>query len=320
MMKESKQLKVGLAQISPVWLNKELTLIKILDYVNKAGQQNCDLVVFGEALLPGYPFWLGLTHGADFNSKMQKEIHAHYIRNAVRIEKGDLDPLCAAAKKHELAIYVGTIERAGNRGGHSLYCSLVYINKEGEIKSVHRKLQPTYEERLAWSPGDGNGLQVHPLKEFTVGGLNCWENWMPLPRAALHGLGEDLHVAVWPGSVRNTEDITRFIAKEGRSFVVSVSALMSVSDFPEDTPYRNEIIKNASDPLTDGGSCVAGPDGDWLLEPVVGEEGLFTCELDFDRVLEERQNLDISGHYSRPDVTRLVVNRERQATLKLEEK
>jgi len=313
-------LKVGLAQITPVWLNKEKTIEKIRASIEEAGTQKCDLVVFGEALLPGYPFWPGLTDGASFNSNMQKEIHAHYIRNSVQIEAGDLDPLCDAAKQNGVAVYVGTIERAGNRGGHSLYCSLVYINEEGEIKSVHRKLQPTYEERLTWSPGDGNGLQVHPLKDFTVGGLNCWENWMPLPRTALHGMGEDLHIAVWPGSIRNTEDITRFIAMEGRSFVVSVGGLMQTKDFPEDTPYREEMVKNAVDPLTDGGSCVAGPDGKWILEPVVGKEGLFTAELDFNRVLEERQNLDISGHYSRPDVTRLVINRERQSVIKIEEK
>lgn len=312
-MEESNLLKIGLAQIAPVWLNKKLTLEKVLEYVNKAGAEKCGLVVFGEALLPGYPFWLGLTQGSVFNSKMQKEIHAHYIRNAVQIEAGDLKPLCESAKKHRISIYLGTIERAKNRGSHSLYCSLVYIDKEGEIKSVHRKLQPTYEERLAWSPGDGNGLQVHSVKDFTVGGLNCWENWMPLPRAALHGLGEDLHVAVWPGSIRNTEDITRFIAREGRSFVVSVSALMRISDFPDNTPYLDDILKNAIDPLTDGGSCVAGPDGEWVLEPIVEREGLFTVLVDFNRVLEERQNLDISGHYARPDVTKLIVNRERQS-------
>jgi len=319
-MSESKLLKVGLAQISPVWLNKKKTLEKIINYIEKAGSRECELVVFGEALLPGYPFWLGLTNGSEFNSKMQKEMHAHYVRNSVQLEKGDLDPLCKAARQNGVAVYVGTIERAADRGGHSLYCSLVYINKEGEIKSVHRKLQPTYEERLTWSPGDGNGLQVHSLKDFTVGGLNCWENWMPLPRTALHGMGENLHIAVWPGSIRNTEDITRFIAREGRSFVISVSSLMSIKDFPSNTPHRDVIIKNAIDPLTDGGSCVAGPDGKWILEPVVEKEGLFTVELDFGRVLEERQNLDISGHYSRPDVTRLVLNRERQSVIKLDEK
>jgi len=309
-------LSIGLAQIAPIWLNKELTREKIRTYIEEAGSKGCDLVVFGEGLLPGYPFWLGLTHGTDFNSKMQKEIHAHYVRNSVQIEAGDLDMLCEAAKQNKVSAYVGIIERAKNRGGHSIYCSLVYINKLGEIKSVHRKLQPTYEERLTWSQGDGHGLQVHPLKEFTVGGLNCWENWLPLARASLYGMGEDLHVAVWPGSKRNTEDISQYIAKEARSFVVSVGGLMSVKDFPADTPYRDEIIKDAVDPLTDGGSCIAGPDGEWVLEPVVGKEGLFTASIDFNRVLEERQNLDVSGHYSRPDVTRLIVNRERQSIIK----
>ena len=158
-MTESNLLTIGLAQISPIWLNKEQTREKIRSYIEKAGADKCDLVVFGEALLPGYPFWLGLTHGADFNSKMQKEIHAHYLRNAIQVEAGDLDSLCEAAKQNKVAVYVGIIERAKNRGGHSVYCSLVYINQKGKIKSVHRKLQPTYEERLAWSPGDGNGLR-----------------------------------------------------------------------------------------------------------------------------------------------------------------
>ncbi len=140
-----------------------------------------ELIVFGEAFLPSYTFWLALTDGAAWDSKVNKEIHAHYVRNAVQIEVGELLRVQELAKKHNIAIYLGIIERAKNRGEHSLYCSLVHINTNGEIKSVHRKLQPTYDERLTWAPGDGNGLQVHPLKEFTVGGLNCWENWMPLP-------------------------------------------------------------------------------------------------------------------------------------------
>jgi nitrilase len=314
---DSNILKVGLAQISPVWLNKEQTREKIGTYIQKAGAETCDLVVFGEALLPGYPFWLELTGGAVFNSQMQKEIHAHYIRNSVQVEAGDLDSLCSLCKDHNIATYVGIIERAKNRGGHSLYASLVYIDKQGIIQSVHRKLMPTYDERLTWSPGDGHGLRVHSLKEFTLGGLNCWENWLPLARASLYGQGEDLHVAVWPGSARNTEDITRFIALEARSFVISVGGLMEIKDFPAATPYREKIIQKAVDPLTDGGSCIAAPDGSWVVEPIVGKEGLFTAEIDFNRVLEERQNMDVSGHYSRPDVTQLKVNRERQATVLL---
>ena len=308
-------LKVALAQIAPVWLNKEKTLEKISNYISNAADQACDLVIFGEALLPGYPFWLGLTDGAAWNSKINKEIHAHYMRNAIQIEAGELDGICKLAQEHKIAIYLGAIERPASRGGHSLYCSLIYIDQNGEIKSVHRKLQPTYDERLTWSPGDGNGLQVHPLKAFHVGGLNCWENWMPLPRTALYAQGENLHIAVWPGSKRNTEDISRFIAKESRSFVISVSALMRKEDFPEGTPHLDKILSKAPDILCDGGSCIAGPDGEWILEPQTDKEGLFVETIDMNRVYEERQNFDPSGHYSRPDVTKLIVNRERQSIL-----
>ncbi|MCJ7536005.1 MAG: carbon-nitrogen hydrolase family protein [Anaerolineales bacterium] len=254
-------LSVGMAQIAPVWLNRDQTLIKILEYTHKAAEAGCNLVVFGEGLLPGYPFWIERTHGAEFNSPMQKEIHAHYLANAVQIEAGHLDGVCDLARKNHLAVMLGCIERPDDRGGHSLYASLVYIDPEGAIQSVHRKLMPTYEERLTWSPGDGHGLRTHRLGAFTVGGLNCWENWMPLARAALYGLGEDLHIAVWPGSSRNTQDITRFMALESRSYVVSVSGLMRSIDIPADTPHRSAITANSADIFANGGSCIAGPDG-----------------------------------------------------------
>ena len=318
-MKDNRFLKVALAQISPVWLDKKSTQKKIENSIVEAAAEGSELIVFGEALLPGYPFWISLTNGAVWNSSVQKEIHAHYVQNSILIEKGELNRVCLLAKNHKIAIYLGLIERAQNRGGHSIYASLVYINQHGEIKSVHRKLQPTYDERLTWAPGDGHGLQVHPLKEFTVGGLNCWENWMPLPRTALYGQGENLHVAVWPGSDHNTKDITRFIARESRSYVISVSSLMHKNDIPEDTPHYQKIINESPDRLTNGGSCIAGPDGEWLLEPVINKEGLFYETLDFSRVLQERQNFDVVGHYSRPDVTKLHVNRERQSTVSFEE-
>ncbi len=311
-MKQS--LKVALAQISPVWLDKLGTINKVEHEIRKAADNDCELIVFGEGLIPGYPFWLGLTGGAEWNTDTNKELHAHYVRNAVSIEDGDLNSICELAKTHNIAIYLGIIERPQDRGGHSIYASLVYINQGGEVKSVHRKLQPTYDERLTWAPGDGNGLQVHKLKEFTVGGLNCWENWMPLPRAALYGLGENLHIAVWPGSDHNTKDITRFIARESRSYVISVSSLMRKSDFPKNTPHLEKILEKAPDILTNGGSCIAGPDGEWIIEPQLHTEGLIIETIDFNRVLEERQNFDPVGHYSRPDVTKLTVNRSRQST------
>lgn len=202
------------------------TLEKIIRYTALAGDDGCRLVAFGEALLPGYPFWIELTDGARFNSPVQKEIHAHYMDQAVQIEAGHLDDLCRVATDRKIAVYIGCIERALDCGGHSLYCALVYIDAEGVIQSIHRKLMPTYEERLTWSAGDGHGLRVHRLAPFSVGGLNCWENWMPLARAAMYAQGEDLHVAVWPGGLHNTSEITRFIAKEARSYVISASGLM----------------------------------------------------------------------------------------------
>lgn len=310
-------LKVAMAQISPIWLNKQATIEKVEKYISRAGNERCELIVFGEGVLPGYPFWLSLTNGAQFNAAMHKEIHAHYIRNSIKVEAGDLKSICELAKKHKIAVFLGFIERAMDRGGHSLYCSLGYIDQKGIIKSVHRKLQPTYEERLTWSPGDGNGLQVHALKDFTVGGLNCWENWMPLARTALQGLGENLHVAVWPGSDNNTRDITRFIAKESRSFVISVSGLMKIEDFPKDSPHLEKILENSPRILANGGSCIAGPDGEWILKPIIDKEDLIIHDLNINRVLEERQNFDGAGHYSRPDITRLIVNRERQSIINL---
>lgn len=311
------KLNIAISQIAPVWLDKEHTTSKIIEQINAAGAAGSELVVFGEGLLPGYPFWIELTNGARFNSQMQKEIFAYYVQQSVQISAGDLKPVCEAAAKNRTAVYLGCIERAADRGNHSLYCSLVYIDQSGTIASVHRKLVPTYEERLVWSNGDGKGLVVHSLGAFTVGGLNCWENWVPLARTTLYGQGENLHVSVWPGSVRNTEDITRFIAKESRSFVIAASGLMRKEDINHAIPHFKEIAAGAPDILANGGSCVSGPDGNWIIEPVINREALLTATIDLTEVLKERQNFDPSGHYSRPDIFQLKVDRKRQCLIDL---
>jgi nitrilase len=155
------------------------------------------------------------------------------------------------------------------------------------------------------------------MGDFCVGGLNCWENWMPLARASMYAQGENVHVMVWPGSVHNTELITRFVARESRSYVLSASSPMSKADVPEDVPHYDLLMNSGDDVFTNGGSCIAGPDGEWLVEPVVAEEKLIIAEIDHEMIRKERHNFDPSGHYSRPDVFSLEVNRSRQSILKL---
>jgi nitrilase len=310
----TQSLTLALPQLAPIWLSREGGLAQVIHTIELAHTNNAALIAFSESFVPGYPFWLDGTGGAQFDNKMQKSIFAHYADQAVTIEEGHLDDVCAALAAANLACYLGVIERPRDRTGHSLYCSYVYIDAKGTIQSVHRKLQPTYEERLVWSAGDGHGLVTHRLGAFTVGGLNCWENWMPLARAALYGQGEDLHIMGWPGNDRNTRDLTPILAKEGRSYCVSASAIMRPEDVRDDTPFADEIRLALSQMPANGGSCVAAPDGSWVLEPIVGKTGLRFCELDPAFVRRERQNFDPAGHYSRPDVTQLTVDRRRQTT------
>lgn len=307
-------MKVAISQSSPIWMNKTASLEKAESEIEKAATEKADLIVFGEGFVPGYPFWVSFTNGAEFDSKLQKDMFSIYFQNAVNVDSGDLGSIQKACKTNKIACYLGVIEKTNNRGA-TLYCSLIYINKKGKIKSIHRKLVPTYEERLVWGNGDGKGLKTHSLNEFTVGGLNCWENWMPLSRTALYAQGENLHIAVWPGSDYNTQEITRFIARESRSYVISASSTLTINDVPKHLPVYDLLKRNAPETLANGGSCIAKPNGEWLVEPITNQETMSFAELDMTEVVKERQNFDPTGHYSRPDVLSLKMNKKRQSIL-----
>ncbi|MEO1130412.1 MAG: carbon-nitrogen hydrolase family protein [Planctomycetota bacterium] len=306
-------LTVAIAQIAPVLLDRARTIDKAAGAVVEAAATGARVVCFGEGFAPGYPVWLDRTDAARFDAPDQKAMHAIYLDQGVDCEADHLDPVRDAARDGNTWVVLGIMEKPRDRGGHTLFASAVVIDDQGAIRSVHRKLMPTYEERLSWSPGDAHGLVTHPgVGPFTLGALNCWENWMPLARTALYAQGEDLHVAIWPGSERITKDITRYVAREGRSYVLSASAIIRPEDVPAGLPLRERMVEGLTGPFQNGGSCIAGPDGEWIVEPVVGEERIITATIDHTRVLEERQNFDATGHYSRPELLRLTVDRQRQ--------
>jgi len=312
-------MRAALCQIAPVLLDRAATLDKVRRAIADASAQGATLACFGETLVPGYPLWLERTDGARFDSDLQKQIHAIYLREAVCIEDGDLEVVQAAARDAKCWVVLGVAERPRERGGHTIYCSRVVIDDHGRIASVHRKMMPTYEERLSWGTGDAAGLVVHEVGGFTLGALNCWENWMPLARAALYAQGETLHIALWPGGEHNTRDLTCFIARESRSYVLSVCGVVRAADIPQDFPARDRIVSSEDEILLNGGACAAGPNGEWLLEPQVGEEGIYPIDLDPDFVRRERQNFDPTGHYARPDLLRLTVDRRRQKPVEFED-
>jgi len=298
--------RVAAAQAHPIWGDKGATTKKVIDWIGAAADADVQLVAFGETFLSGYPFWLSITDGARFNDPRQKAAYAFYLDAAVELQGPELAEIAEAARDHKVATYLGIAERGNGPARGTVFCTLVAIDPAAGLVVTHRKLMPTYEERLVWGIGDGAGLEARTLaNRWRVGGLLCWENWMPQARHALYADGEDLHVALWPGGTENTRDITRFIALEGRTFVLSAGALLGPQDIPTAFPLSDDLPSFEYD----GGSAIAAPDGSWLAEPVSGEERLVMADLDLSMVARERQNFDPTGHYARPDVFQVTVDR-----------
>lgn len=294
------KLKVAAVQISPIFLDKNKTWLKLLGYLEEAVKNGAELITWGETLIPGYPQWVGVSDGASFNNDDQKASYLKYWEEAVALDGKIISAMKDFSRKHGVMLMGGILEQSHS----SVYATLITIDN-GELLSRHRKIKPTYEERLVWADGDGKGLKVFDTKIGKVGGLNCWENWLPLARAALHKQGEIVHVAVWPGSLRNTEDITRFMALEGRSWVISVSGMLqkeNVQHLSKDEFPVIEKVLESKGYWNNGGSVIVNPKGEIVAGPLVDEEGIIYADLDREIVIKERQNFDISGHYSRFDI------------------
>ncbi|UCG02506.1 MAG: carbon-nitrogen hydrolase family protein [Candidatus Heimdallarchaeota archaeon] len=295
-------IRVAGIQIAPVFLDAQKTWEKLTSFIREAKSDGAMLATWGEALIPGYPIWLSPSCGSKFNDSQQKLAYRKYWEQSIYLEDSQiLFEMKLLAKELEMMFIGGVAEKFGG----SIYCTLVFIDQNGELIGRHRKIKPTYEERLVWADGDGLGLKTHPIGGIRIGGLNCWENWLPMARAALHLQEETIHVAVWPGSLGLTQDITRFIALEGRSWVMSTSGLLQPMDFSHlkesEFPMKG-IMESHSESWQNGGSMIVDPTGKIIAGPLVDKEGIIYANVDPLVAIEERQNFDISGHYSRFDI------------------
>jgi nitrilase len=299
------KLTVAIAQATPVVLDLAGCIAKACDWIREAGRRGARLVAFPETWIPVYPLWCDAGTFGTWDHEPSKRLHARLARNSLAIPSPETGELCRAAREAKCAVAIGANER-GESG--SLYNALLFISANGEILGRHRKLVPTFGERLVWGYGDAAGLRTYDVNGARVGGLICWEHWMPLARHVLHSEGEQIHVASWPHAREMYLLASRHYAFEGRAFVLVAATYLRKEHVPADFELMNDLA-GAPEVLLLGNSCIIGPDGQYIVEPVADREELLVAELDLERIAQEKLALDVGGHYSRPDLFELRVNR-----------
>ncbi|NVJ70045.1 MAG: carbon-nitrogen hydrolase family protein [Alphaproteobacteria bacterium] len=308
--------KIAIVQEAPVFLNLEASMEKAIRHIEEAANQGANVIAFAECWLPGYPLWLDFAPGAGlWDHPGSKTLYRLLAENSVQQGDKHLARLQEVSTESGCYIVMGTHERAGK----TLYNTSFYFSPGAETPAPHRKLIPTYTERLVWGRGDGSTLATIDTPWGALGGLICWEHWMPLARAAMHAKDEAIHIAQWPVVKEMNQVSSRHYAFEGRCVVAAAGSIMSKADvlaglhsLGEDVAEAEALLESMpGTPETlihNGGSAIIAPDGRYLTEPLYDKPGILMAEADMKQLLEESQALDTAGHYARPDVFELKVN------------
>ena len=307
MTAKKQHIKVAVVQAAPVLFDREATVEKTCALIEQAAEQTAQLILFPEAFIPAYP--RGLSFGTVVGSRSPKgrEIWQAYWENAVEVPGPITERLGEAARKANLYLAIGVIERDALRSTATLYCTLLYFGPDGRLLGKHQKLKPTAAERLIWGEGDGSTLTVVETEIGNIGGLICWENYMPLARMAIYNKGVELYLAPTADARETWQSTLRHIACEGRCFVLGCNQYMTKEMYPSDLKELKEL-SDQPEVMCRGGSAIISPLGDVLAGPLFDQEGILFATLDLAEIARSKFDFDVVGHYARPDVFQLVVN------------
>ena len=301
------QVKVAVVQAAPVLFDREATIAKVCRLTQEAAVQKPGLVLFPEAFIPAYP--RGLSFGSVVGSRTPagRRTWQRYWGNSIEVPGPDTEILGAAAREAQVYLSIGVIERDSQFSHGTLFCTLLYFGPDGQLLGKHRKLKPTAGERLIWGEGDGSTLPVFSTPFGKLGGLICWENYMPLARTAMYAKGVEIYLAPTADARDSWHATLRHIACEGRCFVLGCNQFVTKEMYPQDLEGIEDL---ASQPevLCRGGSAIISPLGDVLAGPLYGEEGILFADLDLGEVARGKIDFDAVGHYARADVFQLIVN------------